>query len=397
MTTASSKAAGTLARSLGLGALLLLSLTFASVASAHDRVRTPVGIPDIPGFVTLACDFHTHTVFSDGSVWPDIRVEEAWREGLDAIAITDHIEYQPHKDDLPTKHNRPHEIAKGHGDALGILVLRGSEITRSMPPGHLNAIFLTDCSKLETEEWRDAVKAAHEQRAFIFWNHPGWTGQQPDGVARWYDEHTELLEAGMVHGIEVVNHRSYYPEAHRWAIEKKLTMLANSDTHAPIHLEYDLHAGDRRPTTLVFATERTEEALREALFARRTAVWADGRIVGDRAILTPLFERSVEVKNPRIRIVGKGRVWVQIHNASEVRYELEAAEPAGDGEAVDGLSVPKAASLPAGKTALFPVSGVSTDATGSRSYRLPYRVKNLLAAPDEGLRVTIDLEVTFGK
>jgi hypothetical protein len=266
-----------------------------------------------------------------------------------------------------------------------------------MPPGHLNAIFLTDCSKLETKEWRDAVKAAREQRAFIFWNHPGWTGQQPDGVARWYDEHTELLAAGLVHGIEVVNHRSYYPEAHRWAIEKKLALLANSDTHAPIHLEYDLRAGDRRPTTLVFARERTEEALREALFARRTAAWADGRIIGDRDLLLPLFERSVEIKNPRILIVRKGRVWVQIHNASEVRYELEAAEPAGEAESAAGLSVPKEASLPAGKTALFPVSGVSDDAAGSRSYRLPYRVRNLLTAPDEGLRITIDLNVTFGR
>ena len=49
---------------------------------------------------TLKCDFHIHTVFSDGKVWPDIRVAEAWQEGLDAIAITDHIEYRPNKEIL---------------------------------------------------------------------------------------------------------------------------------------------------------------------------------------------------------------------------------------------------------------------------------------------------------
>ena len=42
-----------------------------------------------------------HSVFSDGSVWPDIRVEEAKKDGLDVIAITEHLEYQPWKDDIP--------------------------------------------------------------------------------------------------------------------------------------------------------------------------------------------------------------------------------------------------------------------------------------------------------
>jgi hypothetical protein len=369
----------------------LISLASASAAQGADRARTPIKIPDIPGFLTLKCDFHTHTVFSDGSVWPDIRAEEAWREGLDAIAITDHIEYLPHKEDMATRHNRSHEIAKVHGDKVDLIVIRGSEITRDMPPGHLNAVFLSDCSKLETKEWRGAVNAAHQQRAFIFYNHPGWTGQQQDGVGKWYPEHTELLEKGLLHGIEIVNTRSYYPEAHRWALEKKLTILANSDIHPPIHLDFDLHAGDHRPTTLVFAKERTEEAIREGLVARRTAVWSGDRLIGAEEFLKPIFERSVEVKSPKIKIVGKGTKWVQIHNASDVRFELEAA-----GE-VEGLSVPKEASLPAGKTALFQVSGVSNDAAGSRSFSLPYRVKNLLVAPDEGLRVALGLEVTFGK
>ena len=153
------------------------------------RVRRGVRLPDIPGYQTLKCDLHIHTVFSDGAVWPDVRSEEAWREGLDAIAITDHIEYQPHAEDLPTSHDRAFEIAKPHGDRLAVTVIRGSEVTRDMPPGHLNAVFLSSSVPLDTVEWRDALEAAHDQGAFIFWNHPGWTGQQPDGVARWYPEH----------------------------------------------------------------------------------------------------------------------------------------------------------------------------------------------------------------
>ena len=57
--------------------------------SALSPVREELHIPDILGFQTLKCDFHMHTVFSDGLVWPTVRIDEAYREGLDAIALTD--------------------------------------------------------------------------------------------------------------------------------------------------------------------------------------------------------------------------------------------------------------------------------------------------------------------
>ena len=58
--------------------------------------RMELRLPAIEGYETLTGDFHIHTVFSDGKVWPDVRVNEAWRDGLDVIAITDHLEYRPH-------------------------------------------------------------------------------------------------------------------------------------------------------------------------------------------------------------------------------------------------------------------------------------------------------------
>jgi hypothetical protein len=156
---------------------------------------------------------------------------------LDAIAITNHLEHQPHKKELSTNHNRFYEIAKPLGDDLDLMVVKGSEITRKMPPGHVNAIFLTNSAPLATEIWTNAVQAAKTQGAFIFWNHPGRKGQQADGAARWHAEHTWLLEQGMMNGVEVVNGRAYYPEAHQWALDKNLTMLSNPDIHAPLNLE----------------------------------------------------------------------------------------------------------------------------------------------------------------
>jgi predicted metal-dependent phosphoesterase TrpH len=372
---------------------VLLPLAVSSLPRPELRVRRAVRIPDIPGYRTLKCDLHIHTVFSDGSVWPNVRSEEAWREGLDAIAITDHIEYQPHADDLPTNHDRAFDIAKPHGDQLAVTVIRGSEITRDMPPGHLNGIFLRSSVPLETETWRDALKAAHAQDAFIFWNHPGWTGQQPDGVARWYPEHTELVEMGILHGIEVVNSRSYYPEAHRWCLEKNLAMISNSDIHAPLNLDYHVHEGDHRPMTLVFAKDASPESIREALFARRTAAYSGNMLVGREEFLRPIFERSIEVLTPRVTLKPGGRALVQIRNDSDLRFELTG----GTSEA--GVTAPTDVVLSANRTSLVSIEADEEARPGVVRLAAAYAVSNLLVEPERGLpfELVVEVEIVPGE
>ena len=105
---------------LAVMSVLVLLLPASAVLA---QVRRELRIPDIMGYKTLKCDFHMHTVFSDGLVWPTVRVDEAWQEGLDAIAITDHIEYQPHQKDIPTNHNRSYEIALPRAKEKGILLI----------------------------------------------------------------------------------------------------------------------------------------------------------------------------------------------------------------------------------------------------------------------------------
>ncbi|MDP2423749.1 MAG: histidinol-phosphatase, partial [Bacteroidales bacterium] len=134
-------------------------------------------IPDIPGYVTLKGDFHTHTVFSDGEVWPTVRIDEAVREGLDVIAITDHIEYRPHLSDVPSDHNRSYDIAKLHAGKHNVILIKGAEITRSMPPGHFNALFITDAAALAKDDFKAVIKEVKKQGGFIIWNHPGWKAQ----------------------------------------------------------------------------------------------------------------------------------------------------------------------------------------------------------------------------
>ncbi|MGC3957335.1 MAG: Sb-PDE family phosphodiesterase [Verrucomicrobiota bacterium] len=360
---------------------------------AHEpitRARTPVNIPDVPGYVTLKCDFHIHTVFSDGLVWPSVRSEEAWRQGLDAIAITDHIEYQPHKADVSTNHNRSYQIARKTGDDLDLLVIKGSEITHKMPPGHINAIFLTNSLPLATTNWQDQTRIAHEQGAFIFWNHPGWDAQLKDGKTVWYDEHSWLLEKGFLQGIEVVNGRDYYPEAHRWAIEKKLTMLSNSDIHSPLNLDYNINEeNDHRPITLVFAKERTREAIKDALFARRTAVYSGDKLVGEEQFLKPIFTQAVKFVKDSVKLTSKDKYFLQLANSSDLTYELERVGDPAD------VSTLKSLRLAANKTVLFEVKTKANAANGPKQIAATYQVKNLLVAPDEPLKVTLTFEATI--
>ena len=89
--------------------LCLIMIGLANPALAHENAAVPASVneqrliqfPDTANYKTLVLDPHTHSSFSDGHVWPRIRVEEALRDGLDAIAITEHLEWQPHMADLP--------------------------------------------------------------------------------------------------------------------------------------------------------------------------------------------------------------------------------------------------------------------------------------------------------
>jgi hypothetical protein len=101
-------------------AAAVLVAAFLVACPVAGQSRDPLPVPDIPGYQTLKCDFHMHTMFSDGAVWPPVRVDEAWRQGLDAISVTDHIEYQPHKNDAH-QHNRPYELVAGPARQMNLL------------------------------------------------------------------------------------------------------------------------------------------------------------------------------------------------------------------------------------------------------------------------------------
>ena len=258
-----------------------------------------------------------------------------------------------------------------------------------MPPGHFNAIFLKDASRLKTEKWQDAFMAAAGQDAFIFWNHPGWEGQQPDNLSRWYDEHNWLLEQGWMHGIEVVNAVEYYPEAHQWCIDNNLTMLSNSDTHGPVLMEYPMGIDSRRPMTIVFAEEKIEKDVHEALKERRAVVYSKNRLIGDEKYVRPLFENSVEFVTKEIEIKGRERKNCFVKNNSDIEYKLVRISSSGD------LRAPREIIIEPGKTVIFSVGGLDMERRGSEKIKLEYFVENLLVKPNEAMKYDIELYVHF--
>ena len=316
--------------------LYLFSLSIASHGSAgslsinEDKDRVIV-FPDTKNYKTIVADLHTHSVFSDGHVWPNIRVEEALRDGLDALAITEHLEYQPHYQDIPHKdRNRSYEEAKAAASGKKIIIISGSEITRDMPPGHINAVFIKDANKLfnidlpkndkekeilsekiremqwgadeETKKhyilanmWpaEKAVEAANQQGAFLFWNHPDWYRQAPDGIARLQLMHKKMIDKGYLHGIEVVNGNGYSAEAFQIAIDNNLAVIGTSDVHDLIDWDYKPYAGGHRPVTLVFARSKNANSIKQALEERRTVVWFKNRLIGLKENLIPLINSSL--------------------------------------------------------------------------------------------------------
>ena len=274
-----------------------------------SNVRNEIRLPKVDGLIPLKCDFHIHTLLSDGDVWPSMRVEEAWADGLDAIAITDHIEYRPKKDLIKGDLNESNKIAKKSAENKGIIVVAGTEITRAKPLGHLNALFIKDANPMKIEDPIKAIDIAISQGAYILWNHPGW----PDNKSTLYPIHKELIKADKIHAVEVFNDGEYYPLSFDWCEKYDLAYVSNSDIHGLI----DVHYGNDaiRPFTIVFAEAKSEEALKSALFTNMTLAYFNGQLAGSNELLGKFVKASLEV-------VHVGGDVVEIYNNSDITYTL---------------------------------------------------------------------------
>jgi hypothetical protein len=352
-------------KNLTITLLLIFSITIQGIGQ-----RRILNIPDLPGYVTVKCDFHLHTVFSDGAVWPTMRIDEALRDGLDAIAITDHLEYTPKKDYIPLDFNAAWKISENYARERNIILVHGTEITRSMPPGHFNALFIKDANLMVVDSVWDAFEAAIKQDAFLQWNHPGWRSQEADGIPKLYNIHKRLLEKGWLHGIEFYNDTEYYPLVMTFCKQYNLTVIANSDMHGIVSEEYREPVYTHRPMTLVFAKAKSHDSIKEAMFAGRTLAYFRDMIAGKEEYAKSFFYQCISIGKPYY--FNSKSTFLEITNKSDVPFYLVDGSAGGPGS----LSL-------AANSVTRMVVNKSSPAT------LTYNVRNVLTGEKEVLKVEI--------
>ncbi|MBM3744811.1 MAG: histidinol-phosphatase [Acidobacteria bacterium] len=355
---------------------LCLAILLCAVV-AFAQVRDPLPVPDIPGYRTLKCDFHMHTVFSDGEVWPTVRLNEAFRDGLDVISITDHAVYNPRQADVKIDLARPHELIRVAAERMGIILIQGIEFGEG--DIHANALFVTDPNSLRSNELLVALRGAVKQGAFTFWNHPGWRRK-----VEWFPLIASAYDEKLLHGMELVNGATFYGDAYPYIEEKKLGIIGTSDVHGLI-------PGRGRALTLVFARTADAAGVKEALFARRSAAWMGGEIWGFEEHLRGLWEGAIKVENPDLTWhPGLPGAFLRLRNLSAIPFRFRVVD------------APKWLSLSGGeireeKTLGVPLRIAKDTPPGMHSIELGLEITNLHVGPGQNLRVKLPLRLEAGK
>jgi hypothetical protein len=368
--------------------LLVILVLTGTIAAAQAPVRQALPVPDLAGFKTLKADFHLHTVFSDGNVWPTVHVQDAWRDGLDVIALTEHAEYTPHAADVKVDIGRSYAIAKPLADQLGLILVPGVEITkpdplkapRVLPEGsaHFNALFITDPNALHVpDDLMEALRRAKAQNAFVFWNHPRFR------VARalWFPPIARAFDAGLFAGMELVNGPDFYDEAYPWIAERRLTILANSDAHDPVPPRT---ATTHRPITLLFAKTADLDGVRDALVSRRTAAWQGDDVWGAEDHLRGLWTGAIVLETPSL---SRSATSLRLRNGSAIPMHLTVRG------APEWLTVPGPLKLEAERVTVVRPVFTAAVPSGDHRLELTIEVTNLHTGP--GRNLTVKLPLTF--
>ena len=208
----------------------------------YSTKRTEIILPEVKGYTCYKADFHVHTIYSDGNVTPRERVIEAWRDGLDIMALTDHLEIRTYekfmlralapysKDgskfvyanagagnkknpDAPMLCNLnaayDEAVEYAEKNTLPIMVVRGTEIWRNARTvGEYNALFLKDINAICHKDLFESFRRVKDQGGLIIHNHPGWRRTTMEKS----EEQLKIYGEGWVDGVEVVNSATLYPQ-----------------------------------------------------------------------------------------------------------------------------------------------------------------------------------------
>lgn len=298
--------------------------------------RREIIIPQVNGYNVYKADLHTHTVYSDGSVTPDYRVREAWLDGLDVMACTEHIEYRRFEGqflqflkghvpegtkasgnkDAKVDFNLANQLSVKAAESYGITIIPGAEITRTPETiGHYNALFVKDVNTIWDEDPEQAIRNAREQGAVVMHNHPGWRRKS----LQMQEFEKKVYDADLIDGVEIMNGSGFYPPVVTRASEYGLFMSANTDIHNTTAADYQ-GIGQMRNMTFILAKDQTLESLKEAILARRTLAYSFGTIAGEEQLVKDFFMACVEFK--LVKKNSNGTQTMRLVNNSSIDYVL---------------------------------------------------------------------------
>lgn len=317
---------GTILSFFGFSASAQLSAVQRVFKNYHQTgSRTEIVLPQVNGYNLYKADLHTHTIYSDGEMAPELRVREAWQDGLDIIAITDHMEYRrieramlqymkgyirpelreevkavnanlmakaPDSRGILADFNVGYKMAAKVGKQLGVLVIRGVEITRGKL-GDYNALFTTDNNAIYDPSLEQTIRNARKQGAFISHNHPQFSEETKSTLP----PHCEDLHAkGLIDGIEIANGPKQYARLYSMCIDGGYAPIATSDVHYLISTRFPGAGKDYfRNMTLILAKKCDEKSIKEALNAKRTIAYSCNMLIGKEELLCDLLKASIEV------------------------------------------------------------------------------------------------------
>jgi hypothetical protein len=270
--------------------------------------RKELVIPDVNGYRALTGDFHMHSAAVDGKVTPEGRVFEAWYDGLDILAITDHFG--------GGSNNRAYDEAKSLAEEKGILFVHGTEVARTQTE-HYNFLFIKDANKLVGLPFAEMVQEVINQGGFITLNHPN-LGLDSMIVN---DFQAELFKNKMIHGIEIFGDIGfYYPTALLWMEEYNLAPFSDSDVHELVLRDFGTDPSIFRPFTILFAKEKTMNSAREALDNRRTLACFEKQLAGDEQLLKDLFKACISIKSVSQK---NGNAVLNLRNSSSLPFSIK--------------------------------------------------------------------------
>lgn len=310
-------------------------------ASRHEIV-----VPGINGYNVYKADLHTHSIYSDGDVTPEYRVYEAWNDGLDVLAITEHVEYRRHEakmlnflkgyvpegtkafntnviresadeKGIVSDLNYPVKLAQNAAKSYGIVIIPGAEVTRTPETiGHYNALFTKDNNAIYDADPYVSIENARKQGALIMHNHPGW--RHKSKVVQDFEQ--RVYDAGFIDGIEIMNSTEFYPYAIERALENGFFMSSNTDVHQSTYEDFGMN-GQFRNLTFIFAKDNSLESLREALEAHRTIAYSYGTLAGEEQILKDFFNASVSCKV--LYTNKKGEKTIALTNSTSLPFLIQ--------------------------------------------------------------------------